>query len=198
MNSSRYTSKKSESGISVYAILLNWPKGGSLTLASATPTPHTTVSMLGYTDVFNWKENPAKGIDIIIPPIPSSQLPCQWAWTLKLENLAWASRIFVDIKWAMIFNLILQEFWDWFALAFAILSILRINVVCCDCFQGPTPVFLSYAYLVAVNIGLHRPMSAPFASRYKYLCRPTVFLNALHPFWSALVGLQTETLHDLN
>lgn len=83
-----YTSKKSESGMSVYAILLSWPKGGSLTLASAAPTPQTTISMLGYPGNFSWKKNPTMGIDIIIPPIPTYKLPCEWAWTLKLENLA--------------------------------------------------------------------------------------------------------------
>jgi alpha-L-fucosidase len=83
-----YTSKKSDSGLSVYAILLSWPKGGSLTLASATPTSQTTISMLGYSGSFSWKKNPTMGIDVTIPPIPSNKLPCEWAWTLKLENLA--------------------------------------------------------------------------------------------------------------
>jgi len=97
--SSRYTSKKSGSGMSVYAILLFWPKGGSLTLASPTPTPQTTISMLGYAGDFTWKKNPTMGIDIVIPPIPTDKLPCEWAWTLKLENLATAFQSPSRDKW---------------------------------------------------------------------------------------------------
>jgi alpha-L-fucosidase len=85
----RYTSKKSASGTAVYAISLAWPRNNKLTLAAAVATPQTTVSMLGYKGALNWKSlSPTGGIVVLIPPIPTDQLPCQWAWVFKLENLA--------------------------------------------------------------------------------------------------------------
>lgn len=86
---SRYTSKKLESGTAVYAISLLWPKDNTLTLAAATATPQTTVSMLGYEGTLNWKSlGPSGGIVVSIPQISVDQLPCQWAWVFKLEYLA--------------------------------------------------------------------------------------------------------------
>jgi Alpha-L-fucosidase C-terminal domain len=84
----RYTAKKSVSGTTVYAITLVWPRNNKLTLAAAVATPQTTVSMLGYQGTLNWKSRPTGGIVVLIPPIPSDQLPCQWAWVFRLEYLA--------------------------------------------------------------------------------------------------------------
>ena len=74
--------------MAVYAIVLKWPKGGSITLGSPFPsTQTTTVSMLGYNSgaKFSWKPSGSQGMVITIPPI--YDLPCQWAWVFKLEGL---------------------------------------------------------------------------------------------------------------
>jgi alpha-L-fucosidase len=85
----RYTSQKSAAATTVYAISLAWPKDNMLTLAAATATPLTKVSMLGYKGTLDWKSlGPSGGIVVLIPPISPDQLPCQWAWVFKLENLA--------------------------------------------------------------------------------------------------------------
>jgi len=80
-----YTSKDA----SVYAISLAWPKDNMLTLGAATATPQTTVSMLGYKGALKWMSlGPSGGIIVSIPSIPVDQLPSEWAWVFKLDNLA--------------------------------------------------------------------------------------------------------------
>ncbi|KAL3877702.1 hypothetical protein ACJMK2_035368 [Sinanodonta woodiana] len=84
-----YTSKKQESGLSVYAIIQNWPTGQTLTFGAPITTSKTTVSLLGYPNKFNWvPASPSGGIVIEMPYIPISRMPCQWAWVFKLQNLA--------------------------------------------------------------------------------------------------------------
>lgn len=84
-----YTSKKSASGTTVYAISLAWPQDNLLTLAAATATSQTTVSMLGYKEPLKWTSlGPSGGIVVSIPSISVDQLPCEWAWVFKLDNLA--------------------------------------------------------------------------------------------------------------
>jgi len=83
-----YTSQISGSVTYVYAILLRWPAGGVLTLGSVKhPSPSMTVNMLGYAGSFSWKQRPVGGIDVIIPAIPEINMPCRWAWVLKLSNI---------------------------------------------------------------------------------------------------------------
>ena len=85
----RYTSKKSSSGISVYAITLTWPKGGELFLAAVTSTSQTTVSMLGYEPSIKWSSHgPAGGIVLHLPAVHEDQMPCQWAWVFKLNHVS--------------------------------------------------------------------------------------------------------------
>ena len=51
-------------------------------------TPHslykTKITLLGYDKTLKWKQN-GNNIVIEIPTIPYSKVPCQYAWTLKLE-----------------------------------------------------------------------------------------------------------------
>jgi len=82
-----YTSKAMNSTTYVYAILMSWPMGPVLSLGAVTPTPATTITMLGYPGTFQWKARPATGIDITIPAIPENKLPCKWAWVLKFSSL---------------------------------------------------------------------------------------------------------------
>ena len=90
----RYTSKKSDSGTSVYAIVLEWPKPDhegmlSLVLGAPVPTSKTTVTLLGYAHPIPWKSlQSSKGMLLAIPPITFSEMPCKWAWTFRLDNLS--------------------------------------------------------------------------------------------------------------
>ena len=44
----------------------------------------TKITLLGYDKTLKWKQN-GNNIVIEIPTIPYSKVPCQYAWTLKLE-----------------------------------------------------------------------------------------------------------------
>jgi len=72
----------------VYAISLSWPTNNSIYLASPFPSVKTTVvSLLGYPNKLDWKPAPTRGMIISLPQLSVSELPCQWAWTLKIEGL---------------------------------------------------------------------------------------------------------------
>ncbi|XP_050413537.2 alpha-L-fucosidase [Patella vulgata] len=79
-----YTMKMS----TVYAVVLDYPKGPLLSLDAPMTKAGATVEMLGYPGTFTWTARPGKGIDITIPAIPADKLPCQWAWTFKFSGLA--------------------------------------------------------------------------------------------------------------
>lgn len=84
----RYTKKKSATGYTVYAILLQWPKTGTLTLGAPQTTTATVVSLLGYQGNFNWSKGPTGGIEIKFPLIGWNMMPCKWAWVLKLDGIS--------------------------------------------------------------------------------------------------------------
>ena len=84
----RYTKKKSPSGYTVYAILLQWPKAGTLTLGAPLTTSATEVSLLGYQGKFYWKKGLTGGIEIDIPKIAWNLMPCKWAWVFKLDGIS--------------------------------------------------------------------------------------------------------------
>ncbi|GFS03614.1 alpha-L-fucosidase-like [Elysia marginata] len=74
----------------VYAILLKWPEDMTqpLILGDPVPTDATEVSLLGYDGpVFPWIHHVGSGLEISLPIIPASAMPCQWAWVLKLTNI---------------------------------------------------------------------------------------------------------------
>ena len=81
----RYTSKP---GLT-YAIVLDWPKTDMLTLGAPIPTEATVITLLGLPDVkFPWKQmSENKGVIITIPPLSVSDLPCQWAWVLRMTHV---------------------------------------------------------------------------------------------------------------
>ena len=73
----------------VYAILLSWPEDSVFTLGAPVPSPITVVTMLGYSEPFQWiAESSQQGINVTIPVIPFNKIPCQWAWVLKLTFIA--------------------------------------------------------------------------------------------------------------
>ena len=87
----RYTAQPSQPGKPVYAIALKWPKGDTsgaiMDLGAPVPTSSTTVTLLGYNGHLSWEKLQPQGIRVRIPPIPFSLMPCQWAWSFRLDNL---------------------------------------------------------------------------------------------------------------
>jgi alpha-L-fucosidase len=78
----------------VYAIVLDWPKDNTLTLGAPSPSDTTGVSLLGYHgDALSWKRAPSGGMTITIPSINYNNMPCEWAWVVKLEGLKNPHRI---------------------------------------------------------------------------------------------------------
>jgi hypothetical protein len=52
----------------VYAILLSWPEDSVLTLGAPVPSTSTVVTMLGYSEPFEWiAESSQQGINVTIP-----------------------------------------------------------------------------------------------------------------------------------
>ncbi|KAL8620859.1 hypothetical protein ACOMHN_047030 [Nucella lapillus] len=82
-----YTSKKTATGVSVYAIALKWPHGPHMRLGAPQPSSQTSVTMLGYPGPISWSKGEVGGLDILLPTIPINQIPCQWAWVFKMEQL---------------------------------------------------------------------------------------------------------------
>jgi len=74
-------------GLSVYAFLLSWPANGILTLMAPAPATKTTVSLLGYDVPLMWASH-GTGMDVLMPMIGANELPCKWAWVLKIDNLS--------------------------------------------------------------------------------------------------------------
>lgn len=84
-----YTSTKGSSGTVVFAILLKWIKGNTLVLGAPVASPHTTATLLGYQGgSLQVQGQGSQGITITVPTIPFDQMPCQWGWVFKLENLS--------------------------------------------------------------------------------------------------------------
>ena len=81
----RYTKRSTADRYDVYAILLKF-KSGSLILGAPQPSDQTVVSLLGFPSTFPWEKSP-DGMVVTIPTIPLNELPCQWAWVLKLTNI---------------------------------------------------------------------------------------------------------------
>ncbi|XP_050411916.2 alpha-L-fucosidase [Patella vulgata] len=71
----------------VYALVLDWPTGSTLSLGAPMTQSGTTVQLVGYSGNLTWTARSGKGIDIQIPPIPTNKMPCKWAWSFKLSGL---------------------------------------------------------------------------------------------------------------
>ncbi|XP_014779792.1 alpha-L-fucosidase isoform X2 [Octopus bimaculoides] len=83
-----YTSKSNGNGNPiVYAIVLELPYSGSLELGVPKPSQDTLVTWLGYQEGdIKWTVS-GNNIIIEIPKVYPHQLPCQWAWVFKIQNL---------------------------------------------------------------------------------------------------------------
>uniref|UniRef100_A0A1A8D2N1 Alpha-L-fucosidase n=1 Tax=Nothobranchius kadleci TaxID=1051664 RepID=A0A1A8D2N1_NOTKA len=79
-----YTARPQEK--TVFAILLDWPDKGWVILNEPVATQGSTkVELLGYGSL-QWEPAMASGLNITLPPLSFRQMPCQWAWTLKLTG----------------------------------------------------------------------------------------------------------------
>ncbi|XP_054652376.1 plasma alpha-L-fucosidase [Dunckerocampus dactyliophorus] len=79
-----YTSRLTEKLI--FAIFLAWPADGALILSEPKVTPgHTQVVLLGHGAV-QWEPMKDRGLRVLLPQLSFSQMPCRWAWTLKLTG----------------------------------------------------------------------------------------------------------------
>jgi alpha-L-fucosidase len=79
--------KQELSGYTVYAFLQKLGDSkGRVILGAPKPSKQTSVSMLGHMGNFPW-ESTAEGMAITIPAINENDLPCRWAWVLKMTDL---------------------------------------------------------------------------------------------------------------
>ena len=70
----------------LYAITFEWPDG-YLELPIPEPPPGTRVSLLGRDGELPWRYR-AGSLRIDLSDIPASEVPGQWAWTVRLEGYA--------------------------------------------------------------------------------------------------------------
>eukprot|EP00128_Syssomonas_multiformis_P004667 Colp12_sorted_trinity150504_noHs@22969 len=84
----RYTRSKSDSA-TVYALVLKWPETGVVQLPSPVLAADSTVSLLGYGGVVEYKAQVGSpGVTVSFPPLPPQLMPCEHAWVLKLTQVA--------------------------------------------------------------------------------------------------------------
>lgn len=79
-----YTAKPQEK--SIFAILLEWPNAGFVILNEPVVTHgQTEVVLVGHGEV-PWEAVRPSGLRVVLPPLSSTQMPCPWAWTLKITG----------------------------------------------------------------------------------------------------------------
>ncbi|XP_069692576.1 alpha-L-fucosidase-like [Periplaneta americana] len=78
-----YTKKNSAADKIVYAIVLNWPRGGKLILAAPRLVQESTITLLGHTQDLQWVSR--DGIHVQFPN--KADVPTEWAWVLKMTNV---------------------------------------------------------------------------------------------------------------
>jgi len=57
-----------------------------LSLSDPESNDGTTVTMLGYDGLLKWSPG-TPGMDIYMPLFTPSNIPCQWAWVFKIDNV---------------------------------------------------------------------------------------------------------------
>ncbi|XP_032881956.1 plasma alpha-L-fucosidase isoform X1 [Amblyraja radiata] len=73
----------------VYATFLSWPKQGLLILGAPHPTAgKTKVNLVGYSAPLEWETFGGQELVVMLPSVSADQLPCQWAWSVKLTNVS--------------------------------------------------------------------------------------------------------------
>ena len=79
-----YTQKDGD----LYAITFEWPDG-YLELPIPEPPPGTRISLLGRDGDLPWRYR-AGSLRVDLSDVPASEIPGQWAWTVRLEGYATA------------------------------------------------------------------------------------------------------------
>ncbi|XP_038865813.1 plasma alpha-L-fucosidase [Salvelinus namaycush] len=81
-----YTAKPQDKAI--YAVLLDWPPSGYVVLNEPiVSTGKTQVVLLGHKPLY-WEPVKPRGLKVFLPELSYSQMPCRWAWTLRLTGAA--------------------------------------------------------------------------------------------------------------
>ena len=75
-------------GKDVYAFLLKWPTGSTLTLGAPVPGLTTVVTLLGHQGSLDYQRTGDQGINVTLPVISFTRMPCQWAWAFKLTSVS--------------------------------------------------------------------------------------------------------------
>lgn len=79
-----YTSRPQEKAI--FAIFLEWPIDGTVVLNEPVVVQgRTEVVLLGHKPL-KWEPAKPSGLRVFLPQLSYSQMPCQWAWTLRLTG----------------------------------------------------------------------------------------------------------------
>ncbi|KAJ8038027.1 Alpha-L-fucosidase [Holothuria leucospilota] len=73
----------------VYAFVLDWPEDNVLDLGSPVPSAETIVTMLGVETPLQWEKGTKPGVNITIhfPVLAGPQMPCDYAWILKMQGV---------------------------------------------------------------------------------------------------------------
>ena len=69
----------------LYCICPVYPKD-KLTIRNLSLPDDAKVTMLGYSESLSWKKD-GKDIEISVPYLTASEVPCEYAWTFKIENI---------------------------------------------------------------------------------------------------------------
>nr|XP_055027949.1 plasma alpha-L-fucosidase [Misgurnus anguillicaudatus] len=81
-----YTWKPKENVI--YATFLSWPNSGYVVLSDPIVSESKTqVMLLGYKPL-QWDSVKPSGLRVYLPQLTLNQMPCSWAWTLRLTGAA--------------------------------------------------------------------------------------------------------------
>jgi len=81
-----YTARPQEKAF--FAIFFDWPLDGTLVLNEPVVVPgKTEVVLLGHKPL-KWEPAKPAGLKIFLPQLNYSQMPCQWAWALRLTGAA--------------------------------------------------------------------------------------------------------------
>lgn len=83
----RYTTKKEANGTAVYGIVTTWPQDNKLLLGLPVTTATTKVTMLGVKEPLKWSIYKNVAMLVEFPLFPPNEMPCKWAWVIKMENL---------------------------------------------------------------------------------------------------------------
>jgi len=70
----------------IYAIFLEWPSNDTLILTEPVPLSNAQIQLVGQNENLQWNYD-ENILTIQLPSLAVSQLPCQWAWTLRMKGI---------------------------------------------------------------------------------------------------------------